>query len=302
MRFTAYLILAATLVLWSGNWIVARAVRDDIAPGVATVGRLLIALAVLAPLVWRDLLPRLRTFSARDWRLFALLGFTGGGVHLSMQWLGLHYTTATSGTLFLSTTPIFILLLASPLLGERIVPRQWAGVLASFLGVATIASGGDPRVLATLRFNVGDLLAVASMAMWALYTVVLRLRRDALDTAQSIFMVCAIGLVCMLPWLAWDLAHGASVSLSPAGMLAVVYSALGSLLLAYAGWAYVVRRIGAARAGATMHLMPAIGIALAAVFLGERPEGFHFAGMLLIFAGVTLSTWRIRASAGASSR
>lgn len=302
MRFTAYLILAATLVLWSGNWIVARAVRDDIAPGVATVGRLLIALAVLAPLVWRDLLPRLRTFSARDWRLFALLGFTGGGVHLSMQWLGLHYTTATSGTLFLSTTPIFILLLASPLLGERIVPRQWAGVLASFLGVATIASGGDPRVLATLRFNVGDLLAVASMAMWALYTVVLRLRRDALDTAQSIFMVCAIGLVCMLPWLAWDLAHGASVSLSPAGMLAVVYSALGSLLLAYAGWAYVVRRIGAARAGATMHLMPAIGIALAAVFLGERPEGFHFAGMLLIFAGVTLSTWRIRASAAASSR
>lgn len=302
MRFTAYLILAATLVLWSGNWIVARAVRDDIAPGVATVGRLLIALAVLAPLVWRDLLPRLRTFSARDWRLFALLGFTGGGVHLSMQWLGLHYTTATSGTLFLSTTPIFILLLASPLLGERIMPRQWAGVLASFLGVATIASGGDPRVLATLRFNVGDLLAVASMAMWALYTVVLRLRRDALDTAQSIFMVCAIGLVCMLPWLAWDLAHGASVSLSPAGMLAVVYSALGSLLLAYAGWAYVVRRIGAARAGATMHLMPAIGIALAAVFLGERPEGFHFAGMLLIFAGVTLSTWRIRASAGASSR
>ncbi|MGE0876001.1 MAG: DMT family transporter [Burkholderiales bacterium] len=302
MRFAAYLILAATLVLWSGNWIVARWVRDDIAPGVATVGRLLIALAVLTPLVWRDLLPRLRAFTARDWRIFALLGFCGGGVHLSMQWLGLHYTTATSGTLFLSTTPIFILLLASPLLGERIVPRQWAGVLVSFLGVAAIASGGDPRALATLRFNIGDLLAVASMAMWALYTVVLRLRRDSLDTAQSIFMVCAIGLACMLPWLAWDLAHGASASLSPAGMLAVVYSALGSLLLAYAGWAYVVRRLGAARAGATMHLMPAIGIVLAAIFLGERPAWFHFAGMLLIIAGVTLSTWRIRASTGASSR
>ncbi|MGQ0653348.1 MAG: hypothetical protein ACT4P4_13955 [Betaproteobacteria bacterium] len=36
-----------------------------------------------------------------------------------------------------------------------------------------------------------------------------------------------------------------------------MYSAFGSLLLAYAGWSYVVARLGAARAGATMHLMPA---------------------------------------------
>ena len=42
MRFTAWLVLMATLLLWSGNWIVARAVRDEIAPGFATVGRLLV--------------------------------------------------------------------------------------------------------------------------------------------------------------------------------------------------------------------------------------------------------------------
>ena len=48
MRFTAWLVLIATLLLWSGNWIVARAVRDDVAPGIATVGRLLIVLAILS--------------------------------------------------------------------------------------------------------------------------------------------------------------------------------------------------------------------------------------------------------------
>ena len=42
MRFAAWLVLMATLLLWSGNWIVARAVRDEIAPGFATVGRLLV--------------------------------------------------------------------------------------------------------------------------------------------------------------------------------------------------------------------------------------------------------------------
>ena len=41
------LVLLATLLLWSGNWIVARAVRDDIAPGMATLGRLAVVLLIV---------------------------------------------------------------------------------------------------------------------------------------------------------------------------------------------------------------------------------------------------------------
>ena len=302
MRFTAYGVLAATLLLWSGNWIVARAVRDDVAPGLATSGRLAIALVVLAPFVWRGLVPTLKALTARDWRLYLAMGFTGGGLHLAMQWLGLHYTTATSATLFLSMSPIFIMLLAQPILGERIGARQWLGVAVSFAGVTAIAGRGSLEVLKTLSFNVGDLLAVGSMAMWAGYTIALRLRRDALDTAQVLFVVCAFGFVFLLPWSIHDLLSPTPTKLTPVGALAVAYSAIGSLLLAYAGWSYVVRRIGAARAGATMHLMPGIAIVLSAIFLGERPEPFHFAGMALILAGVGLSTWRARGASASSSR
>ena len=55
MRFTAWLVLMATLLLWSGNWIVARAVRDEIAPGFATVGRLLVVLLILGPFAFQGL-------------------------------------------------------------------------------------------------------------------------------------------------------------------------------------------------------------------------------------------------------
>jgi drug/metabolite transporter (DMT)-like permease len=134
------------------------------------------------------------------------------------------------------------------------------------------------------------------MVMWASYTVLLRMRRDSLDTAESIWLICAIGLASMLPWLAWDLLHSPRMTLTPSGMLAVVYSAIGSLLLAYAGWSYVVKRLGAARAGATMHLTPLFAIVLAVIFLGERPQGFHFAGMALILAGVALSTFKASAA------
>jgi drug/metabolite transporter (DMT)-like permease len=298
MRARAYLVLLATLVLWSGNWIVARAVRADVAPGVATVGRLLLALAVLAPLVRHTLPGKLRVLGSRDWRVLAALGFFGGGVHLAMQWLGLHYTTATSATLYLSTSPIFILLLAAPLLGESIRPRQWTGVATSLLGVIVIAARGNLEGLATLSINVGDLLALGSMAMWAAYTVFLRLRRDALNTLEFLTMVCAFGLVWTAPWLLWDAAHGMRLLLSTRGALAVAYSAIGSLLLAYAGWSYVVARLGAARAGVSMHLMPALGVLMAMLFLGELPSWFHFVGTALILSGVALSSTRPPPAAG----
>jgi drug/metabolite transporter (DMT)-like permease len=296
MRFAAWLVLLATLLLWSGNWVVARAVRDDIAPGIATVGRLLIVLAILLPFSFSSLSRKIPRVSRSEWAILAALGFTGGGVHLALQWLGLHYTSATSGILYLSTTPVFILLLAAPL-GERVGMRQWLGVALSFAGVFLIATQGDPT---RLSFNKGDLLALVSMMMWAGYTVLLRVRRDALGTLELLVLVCAFGLLFMLPWLAWEAVFNPVLNITRIGLLAVLYSAIGSLLLAYAGWSFVVTRLGAARAGATMHLMPAFGIALAALFLGEYPAWHHFVGIALILAGVALSS--LKASSASSNR
>lgn len=297
VKFTAWVILAGTLLLWSGNWIVARAVRDEIAPGFATAGRLVIVILLLAPFCWRAMARKLSRCGWPEWRPLLLLGWAGGGVHLALQWLGLHYTTATSATLYLSTSPIFILLLARPLLGEHISARQWAGVLVSFLGVSFIGTQG--RIFSggsLVSFNLGDALALASMAMWGSYTVFLRMRKDALDTPEFITLVCLMGLVWMAPWVLWELWAGKKVALSVPGGFAVLYSAIGSLLLAYAGWNYVVKRLGAARAGATMHLMPGIAAVLAMLFLDEYPRWYHFAGIALILAGVGLSTFRRQAA------
>jgi drug/metabolite transporter (DMT)-like permease len=133
--------------------------------------------------------------------------------------------------------------------------------------------------------------------MWGSYTVLLRMRRDALDIVEFLTLVCVLGLAFMTPWVIAELFLGATLRLTAAGAAAVLYSAIGSLLLAYAGWSYVVKRMGAARAGATMHLMPAIAVGLAAVFLGEYPAWYHFAGVALILVGVALASLRARGAA-----
>jgi len=288
-----WLVLLATLLLWSGNWIIARAVRDDIAPGIATAGRLVVVLLILLPFCFNSLVEKLKNLDGTQWKILLFIGFFGGGLHLAFQWLGLHYTTATSATLYLSTAPIFILLLARPLLGEPIAARQWAGVAVSFCGVALIGTQGQLLSGTSLAsFNVGDALALLSMVFWGAYTVLLRMRRDDLDMAEFLTVLCAMGLVCLLPWAGWEILNHARTDLSLIGAIAVLYSAVGSLLLAGAGWAYVVKRLGAARAGVTMHLMPAIAVLLSMIFLGEYPSWYHGAGIALILAGVALSSWR----------
>jgi drug/metabolite transporter (DMT)-like permease len=160
-------------------------------------------------------------------------------------------------------------------------------VAVSFCGVALIGTQGN---LSAVSFNAGDALALLSMLFWGTYTVLLRKRTDSLDMVEFLTALCGMGLVLMLPWVLVEILRGAKASLSAAGAIAVLYSALGSLLLAGAGWAYVVRRIGAARAGVSMHLMPGIAAVLSMVFLDEYPHWYHGAGIALILAGVALST------------
>ncbi|HWH49464.1 MAG TPA: DMT family transporter [Burkholderiales bacterium] len=293
--FAVWLVLAATLFLWSGNWIVARAVRDDIAPGIATAARLVVVLLILLPFTFTGIRRKYKSLQGKG--ILLALGLFGGGLHLAFQWLGMHYTTATSATLYLSTAPIFILLLSRPLLGERIAARQWLGVAVSFCGVALIGTQGR---LSLVSFNVGDALALASMLFWGLYTVFLRMRSDDLDTPEFLTVLCAMGLATLLPWVAFEFVQGMQTNLSAPGAMAVLYSAVGSLLLAGAGWTYAVKRIGAARAGASMHLMPGIAVLLSVLFLAEYPRWYHGAGIALILAGVALSS--SRASSAASSR
>jgi drug/metabolite transporter (DMT)-like permease len=300
MRAAAYFAVVAALALWAGNWIVARAVRDDISPGLITSGRVVLVMLTLAPLALPGLAAKVRAFSARDWLVLAALGLFGGGLHNAMQYLGLQHTTATNGTLFFSLSPLTIMALAGVLLAERVRAVQWVGVAVSFAGVLVIALRGEVHALLALSFNPGDILCFVSMILWSGYTICLRLQRAPLDAVQLLFMVCAIGLVTLLPWLAWDLAHDPRAHFNRAGVAAMLYSAFASVILAYAGWNYAVARLGAARTGGFSHLLPAFGVMFAALFLGEYPAWYHFAGIVLIFGGIGLSS--LKASSASSSR
>ena len=83
---------------------------------------------------------------------------------------------------------------------------------------------------------------------------------------------------------------GGHVEVSPATVGAIVYVGVFPSIVAYVFWNRAVAEVGPNVAGIFMHLMPVFGSLLAWLFLGERIQAFHIAGIALILGGITLTT------------
>ena len=283
----AFLLLGLVMLLWAGNSIVARAVRLEVGPFVLAWVRWTGASLVLAPFalrpLWRD-----RAAIRQGWKPILLLGLLGVASFNTLLYSGLQHTTATNALLLQAAIPPLVMLFDRLIFGTRAAPWQSAGVVLSVLGVVAIVFEGDPAAALRLRFGVGDGLVLVSVAVWALYTVLLRLR-PPISPVSFIATTFFIGVVALAPfaWLEWR--GGAGIVLSPRLLGAFFYVALLPSLLSYFIYNHATAIVGPARAGQAITMMPLFGAFLAAGLLGERLHPFHFAGMALILGGIALA-------------
>lgn len=286
-----YLLLTLTPLFWSCNWVIGRALHEDVPPLAMTFFRWLFAVLMLAPFalphVVRDL-PVLR----RHWGTMLLLGALGVGSHNALAYLGLNYTTATNGVILNSFIPVMIIALSWVFTDERLTRPQLAGVAVSLLGVLAILSHGSLATLASVRLNAGDLLVILSMAVWSVYTILLRRRPTGLNTLSFLFVLAVIGDLCMLPFWLGEMAFGRAFVWGLEAFAALVAIALFSSILAYLFWNRGVAEVGANVAGLFLHLMPVYGVLLAWVFLDERLAPYHVAGIALILTGIWITSRR----------
>lgn len=282
-----YLLLTLPPLFWAFNWIIGRGLASNVPPMAMTFFRWLFAIALLAPFAWRHALhdwPRIRA----HWKFLALLGAVGITAHNALVYLGLQHTTATNGVILNSFIPVLIVILSWVFLRERLAAAQLAGIAISLGGVLVILSGGSASTLLELQVNGGDILLLLSMLMWSVYTILLRWRPAALHVMSFLLVVAVAGAVCVLPFLAIEMALGRHVQWTWTNAGAIVAVALLSSVLAYLCWNRGVAEVGANVAGLFVHLMPAFGIVLAWMFLGERLAPYHIGGIVLILAGIFL--------------
>jgi drug/metabolite transporter (DMT)-like permease len=287
---SAHAVLLLMVLIWGINFPIAKAALSELTPLAFNALRfplaaltVFIALRLRGSFAWPEPGDRMRVLG---------LGILGNIFYQQFFIFGLANTRAGTASLLLAGTPILTALLSAALGHERVSPRTWLGVVATFAGIALVVShgtrdNGDSTLL-------GDLLMVGASCSWALYTVGSRgliARYGSVQVTAWTLWIGTIGLVLIgLP----DVLDTSLASVSASAWFGVFYAGALSIGIAYMLWYHGVGRIGNTRTATYSNLTPLVALTAAWIQLGEVPRAGQLLGAAVIIGGITLAQARSR--------
>lgn len=268
---------------WASNMVIGRLVRDEIGPLTLSAARFSIAALFFYLLLRNQKHPSTRPTGKALW---LMVGMALSGVILfsPLLYLGLHYTTAINGTLINGTGPLLTGLMAAVLIREPMTGRQIGGATMALVGVLYLISGGSLSFWQQAQHNVGDLLVLAAVSTWSLYSILssraMRLMPAISASAWSIYI--GLPILCLLA--VWEL-YLTPIDLNLRLIGILVYLGIGPAAIGFYAWNQGVSRLGASGAMVFYNTLPLYGAILASLSLGEPIGSNHIIGGLLIIGG-----------------
>lgn len=283
-----YLLLSLTSLFWAGNIVLGRFVAGQVPPMTLSCIRWSGSFLLLLPFAW----PHLK----RDWPLLMrslplmmVLSATGFAANNALSYAGLQYTEALNALLIQSSGPLFVAMWALILFGVRLTRGQTLGITLSLLGVLTIILRGDLTALASIKFNIGDLMFAGALLVFGLYSALMP-KRPAVHLLSLITFTTGCGALLLLPFLLWEVSIGYTLKPDLLTAATLVYVVIFPSLLAYLFFNRGIALIGPNRAAPYFHLVPVFGSVMAIALLGEKLRLFHIVGYVLVLGGIALAS------------
>ena len=285
----AYLALTLVVALWGSYPAFAKIALRHLPPFVLVTLRTGLGSAFLVALLFRRGWDQFRALGWSDVGRFAFLGFVGLVVSTAGTYLGIAFTTASSAVILQAATPVMVALGARVYLGERLRPIQWVGVYGSTLGVLLVISRGSWRAVAQLDLLPGDFILLLAQVGWSAYTIygkhVLAEHDPALATTAAYVLGCS--MLLPIAFIVAPLFPSPDLSSLSAWAVVAYQAFLGAV--AHVWWYRAVQIVGPSRAGIFLNIQPVVGLALAAMLLGEQASRWKLLGGLLVLAGVAVT-------------
>ncbi|MHC5258081.1 DMT family transporter [Streptomyces sp. UC4497] len=272
------LALAATVLLWASAFPAIRVALDGYSPAALSFLRLAAAsaaLAAVAPLL------KVRLPAVRDLPRILVVGAAGmSSYQLLLNWGEVHVPAGTAA-LIVAVVPAISTLLAALFLGERLGLFRILGSLVALAGTALIAVAGGE-----LGYTAAAWAVFAAAVAQALYHFAIKplLRHyTGLEVASYAMWAGTFLLLPLAPTAARAVVHAPAEATVAALLLGLLPSAAGFVL-----WGYAVARLTVTAATASLYLVSPVTLAVAYVWLGERPHPIELLGGAVTLAGVAL--------------
>jgi drug/metabolite transporter (DMT)-like permease len=216
-----------------------------------------------------------------NWRATLLIGLLGTGAFTGLTFWALHLGAAGKTSVLYYTMPIWLLIISRVVLHERVRGFQWLYVGVALAGLVLVISPWD--VGGTI---IGNLLAVGAGVFSAVAAVLVKtlLKNEKCDVLsltawQTLFGSVPLVIIAFVysdsgpQWTGWFVG-------------ALLYNVMLVSGLAMLLWFFSLRHLPAGTAGLGRLLAPVVGVLASWLQLGEIPNGYETAGMVLILLGL----------------
>jgi len=277
MNWRALMLGLLFAAAWSSAFTSARIVVADAPPFLALTVRFLIS-GLIALGIGFALGQRIR-LDRRAWQGVILFGICQNALYLGLNFEGMRTVEASLASVIASMLPLIVAALGR-ITGERLAPRALAGLAAGFAGVliimaSRIGQGADPFGMALCLIGVFS-LSVATLLV------------RGVSGGGNLWIVVGlqmlVGSAALLPAsLVLETWH---VNWTLPMVTAFIYTTLIPGVGVTMIWFVLVGMIGATRAATFHFLNPFLGVATAALILGERVGLRDVIGVVIIMAGI----------------
>ena len=147
MSITSLLFPFMAIVLWAGNVIVSKLAASAISPTAITFYRLILALALMSPVVLRPLLRNWASVRPHLGKM-AISGLLAMALFQSLSYRAAESTTATNMAIVTALVPLLTAILSVIVLGEALTVGMAVGGVLSFVGLLYLVGQGDIAAIA----------------------------------------------------------------------------------------------------------------------------------------------------------
>lgn len=279
------------VIIWSGNFIVARGVIKQIPPISLAFYRWVVASLVIMPFA-------ISTFKKewpvvkRSWHYLFWVSLTGIALFNTFVYVGAHYTTAINLALIGTTSsPIIAIILARFFLKEKIGWRKMAGMILCIAGVLFLLAKGNLQNLFIFRFTAGDGWVLLAAFFFAVYNTLVRKKPAGISPVNYLFIAFTAGTLLLFPVYLWETSNTPVVQWDMNLVLMIFYLGVGTSVISYLCWNIAIGKLGSGRTALFGNLIPIFSSIEATLFLNEEFTGIHVISMFLAFTGIVIANW-----------
>ncbi|HEX7122646.1 MAG TPA: DMT family transporter [Gemmatimonadaceae bacterium] len=217
-----------------------------------------------------------------------ILGMLGNGVYQIFFILGQARSRVATTVLVLASGPALAAIIGRLHGSERLGARSWTGVAFQLVGVSCVVLGTAGST-AGRDSLLGAALVLASALSWAWFSVLVKPFTERISGLHVGAYTMLGGGIVSLAVAVPSMLDTSWVHVSPAVWLALAYSTIGAMIIAYLFWYHGVKTLGPTHTSMYSNLQPLLAMGIAWPALGERPTPWQLAGTVLVMSGLLVA-------------